>query len=45
MIKFGIKYPQDIYFTNVKEKNLYILTFCENNAKPKNKLSGIADIS
>ena len=45
MIKFGIKYPQDIHFTNVKEKNLYILTFCENNAKPKNKLSGIADIS
>ena len=60
MIKFGIHYPQYIHFTNVKEKNLYILTFCEKNgfaklaekpnfllynAKPKNKLSGIADIS
>ena len=47
-------------FANVKEKNLYILTFCENNGfaklakkasfllyndKPKNKLSGIADIN
>ena len=35
MIKFGIKYPQDIHFTNVKEKNLYILTFCENNGSAK----------
>ena len=60
MIKFGIKYPQHIHCTNIREKNLYILTFCENNgsaklakkpnfllynAKPKNNLSGIADIN
>ena len=60
MIKFGISYPQQIHFTNIKKENLYILTFCENNgsaklakkpnflfyyAKPKNNLSGIADIN
>ena len=60
MIKFGIKYPQHMHFTKVKEKNICILTFCENsgsaklakkpnfllyNAKPKNKFSGIADIT
>ena len=35
IIKFGIKYPHHIYFTNVKVKNLYILTFCENNGSAK----------
>ena len=49
-----------MHFTKVKEKNICILTFCENsgsaklakkpnfllyNAKPKNKFSGIADIT
>ena len=35
IIKFEIKYLQYIHFTNVEEKNLYILAFCENKGSAK----------